>query len=109
MLAEPCRELFHVVGGRRPGLLLCRAVVVLGQFLDAGAENLSQKWSILRQERPQARLRIGARAHRAASQVVPSLESLSTTPMAASSSRMRSDSLKFLALRAALRAAIRLS
>ena len=41
--------------------------------------------------------------HRAISQVVPSLESFSTTPMAASSSRMRSDSLKFFALRAALR------
>src|SRR5262249_41095570 len=49
------------------------------------------------------------RDHRAISQVVPSLESLSTTPMAASSSRMRSDSLKFFAFRAALRAAIKAS
>ena len=38
-----------------------------------------------------------AGAHRAISQVVPSLVSLSTTPILASSSRMRSDSLKFLA------------
>src|SRR5262245_38835349 len=48
-------------------------------------------------------------AHRAISQVVPSLESLSTMPMAASSSRMRSDSLKFFAARAAARASIRLA
>src|SRR5262245_20940872 len=46
--------------------------------------------------------------HRAMSQVVPSFESFTTTPMAASSSRMRSDSLKFFAARAAARAAIRL-
>ena len=39
--------------------------------------------------------------HRATSQVVPSLESFSSMPMAASSSRMRSDSAKFFALRAA--------
>src|SRR3569832_2285601 len=46
------------------------------------------------------------RGHRAISQVVPSFESLSTTPIAASSSRMRSDSLKSFALRAAVRASI---
>src|SRR5271166_2561039 len=45
-------------------------------------------------------------AHRATSQVVPSLESLSTIPIAPSSSRIRSASLKFLAVRAALRAVI---
>src|SRR5450631_2584815 len=38
-------------------------------------------------------------AHRATSQVVPSLESLMTIPIAASSSRMRSDSLKSLRAR----------
>jgi hypothetical protein len=38
--------------------------------------------------------------HRAISQVVPSLVSFSTTPIFASSSRMRSDSAKFLHLRA---------
>src|SRR5271165_4881509 len=45
-------------------------------------------------------------AHRATSQVVPPLESLSTIPIAPSSSRIRSASLKFLAVRAALRAVI---
>src|SRR3954452_10646163 len=44
--------------------------------------------------------------HRAISQVVPSLESLMTTPIAASSSRMRSDSLKSFRARAAVRSAI---
>src|SRR3954451_24334178 len=48
---------------------------------------------------------VGA-GHSAISQVVPSLESLMTTPIAASSSRMRSDSLKSLRARAAVRAAI---
>src|SRR3954451_17205612 len=47
--------------------------------------------------------------HRAISQVVPSLESFITTPIAASWSRMRSDSLKSLRARAAVRSAIRLS
>src|SRR5256886_11303081 len=45
--------------------------------------------------------------HRAISQVVPSLESLMTTPNAASSSRMRSDSLKSFRARAAVRAEIK--
>src|SRR3954447_19346004 len=49
--------------------------------------------------------RIGT-AHRAISHVVPSLESLMTTPIAASWSRIRSDSLKSLRARAASRAAI---
>src|SRR5450756_3140654 len=48
-------------------------------------------------------------AHRAISQVVPSLESLITTPIAASWSRIRSDSPKSLRARAAVRSAIRLS
>src|SRR3984893_9939952 len=39
--------------------------------------------------------------------VVPSLRSSSSTPIAASSSRIRSDSLKFFALRATLRASMR--
>src|SRR5215475_4099119 len=47
--------------------------------------------------------------HRAMSQVVPSFESFTTTPSAASSSRMRSDSLKFFAARAAALASIRLA
>src|SRR5882724_6092283 len=41
--------------------------------------------------------------------VVPSFLSSSSIPMATSSSRMRSDSLKLFALRAALRAATRLA
>src|SRR5450631_3622408 len=45
--------------------------------------------------------------HRAISQVVPSLESLMTTPIAASSSRMRSDSAKSFRARAAVRSAIK--
>src|ERR1700712_1491576 len=45
-------------------------------------------------------------AHRAISQLVPSLESFITTPIAASSSRMRSDSPKSLRVRAAVRSAI---
>ena len=38
-----CGELLLVVGGRGPGLLLRGAVIVGGQFLDAGAKNLGQK------------------------------------------------------------------
>src|ERR1700704_5784583 len=52
--------------------------------------------------------RVGA-AHRAISHVVPSLESLMTTPIAASSSRIRSDSLKSLRARAAARSEINAS
>src|SRR5688572_11633411 len=49
--------------------------------------------------------RVGLR-HRAISHVVPSFESLITTPIAASSSRMRSDSLKSFRARAAVRSEI---
>src|SRR6476660_1664558 len=49
--------------------------------------------------------RVGA-GHRAISQVVPSVESLMTTPIAASSARIRSDSLKSLRARAAVRSEI---
>src|SRR3954454_6846766 len=52
------------------------------------------------------RVRFG---HRAISQVVPSLESLMTTPIAASSSRMRSDSLKSFRARAAARTSNKVS
>src|SRR3954471_1194585 len=45
--------------------------------------------------------------HRAISHVVPSLESLMTTPIAASSSRIRSDSLKSFRARAAARTSSR--
>src|ERR1700738_4288007 len=50
--------------------------------------------------------RVGT-AHRAISHVVPSLESLMTTPIAASSSRMRSDSLKSFRAGAAVGSEIR--
>src|SRR4051812_21436913 len=50
--------------------------------------------------------RVGT-GHRAISQVVPSLESLMTIPIAVSSSRMRSDSLKSLRARAAVRDSMR--
>lgn len=48
-----------------------------------------------------------ARAHRATSQVVPFFVSFSTMPIAKSSSRIRSASLKFFVLRATARAAMR--
>src|SRR4051795_11395004 len=55
---------------------------------------------------PVSRERRVGPCHRAISQVVPSLESLMTTPIAASSSRIRSDSLKSLRARAAVRSEI---
>src|SRR5690606_3361754 len=99
-------EVFLVLRARRPGFLLGFAVVVRGQLGDRLAEYLRQHGRVLGQERPHGETRMRLRAHRAISQVVPSFESLSTTPMAASSSRMRSDSLKSFALRAAARASI---
>src|SRR5205085_1284847 len=48
-------------------------------------------------------------SHRATSQVVPSLESFNTTPIAASSSRIRSASLKFFLARASVRLASKAS
>src|SRR3954451_10038469 len=52
--------------------------------------------------------RVGV-GHRAISQVVPSLESLIRTPIAASSSRIRSASLKSFRARAAVRSEIKAS
>src|SRR5256885_8005484 len=106
---KPPRELLLVVGTRGPSLLLARGVVVGGQLLDAGAENLGKQRRVLDEERPQSELGMGDGHHRATSQVVPSFESFSTTPIAASSSRMRSASAKSLALRAESRAAMRRS
>ena len=48
-------ERLLVVGGRGPGLLLRLAVVVAGQLLDAGAEDLGEQRRVRRQERTQAR------------------------------------------------------
>src|SRR5262249_15633604 len=62
------------------------------------ASTLSRKGRGCPSQRPAQRVPIAAFAgHGATSQVVPSLESFSTTPMVASSSRMRSDSAKFFA------------
>src|SRR6185436_19073267 len=94
---------------RNPGFLLAFVVVVGGQLLDAGAEDLGEQRRILEEERAEGELGVGGGAHRAISHVVPSFESFSTTPTAASSSRMRSASVKFLALRAERRAAMRRS
>src|SRR5262249_51234330 len=104
---EPRGEGDFVVRHRRPGLLLGRAVILAGQLFDAGAKDFSQQRRIRRQKRPQRRLSLYARHHRDTFQVVvPSLWSSSSTPIALSSSRTRSASLKFFALRAALRASI---
>ncbi len=107
---KPRAEFLLVVGRRRPRLLLRLAVIVGGQFLDAGAENLRQIRHVPWQHRPHRELRLGARGHATLLSfqvVVPSLWSSSSTPIVASSSRMRSDSLKFLVLRATERASIR--
>src|SRR5262252_3231288 len=106
-VGEPRGEGGFVVRHGRPGLLLARAVVVGGQLGDAGAEDFSQQRRVRRQERPQCKLRLYARRHRDTFQVVlPSLWSSSSTPIALSSSRMRSAFLKLFALRAALRASM---
>src|SRR6185312_2319494 len=106
LAAELGREIRHIVGRSGPRFLLRLAVVVAGQRRDGFAEDLRERRGVVCEEWPQRELR---GAHRAISQVVPSLESLSTTPIAASSSRMRSDSLKSFALRAAALASINCS
>src|SRR5665213_2407821 len=105
--AERFSEGGRVVGGGGPGFALRLGIILAGQLLDAGAENLAQQRRIGREIRPQRHLGMRLRAHRAISQVVPSLESFSTTPIAASSSRMRSDSAKSLRARAAVRVPIK--
>src|SRR6185437_7551882 len=98
-----------IVSCRRPGLLLRRGVIVGREVLNAVAKNFAQYQRIRRQERPQAELGVRNGHHRATFQLVlPSFVSSSSTPIDLSSSRMRSASLKFLAARAALRAAIEL-
>src|SRR3974377_2028734 len=101
-------ELVFVIGHGSPSVLLGFAIVVDSQLRDVVKEKPAPQRPIGRQHRPQSELWMRLRHHRAISQVVPSFESFSTTPMAASSSRIRSDSLKFLALRAAVRASMRL-
>src|SRR5205085_10133627 len=85
-----------VVDGSGPGFLLRFAVVIARQFQDGRGKDRRQNRRIRREERPQRRFGQRLSHYRAISQVVPSLESLITTPIAASSSRMRSDSLKSL-------------
>src|SRR5262245_56464290 len=106
-VGEPRGEGGFVVRRRRPSLLLGRAVVVAGQLFDAGAKDFRPQRRVRRQEWPQRELRLYARHHCVTFQVVvPSLWSSSSTPIALSSSRRRSASLKFFALRAALRASM---
>src|SRR6202012_3024461 len=84
-----------------PGFLLRLAVIVAGELLDRGGETRGENRHIGRQGWRQRGG--GGAAHRAPSPVVPSLESLIAIPIAASSSRIRSDSLKSLRARAAVR------
>src|SRR6185312_8327756 len=102
LAAKPRAELLLVIGCRRPRLALRVAVIVRGQFFDAGAKDFSEQRHVVRQKRPHGEcfLLLRAGTHRAISQVVPSLVSLRTTPICFSSSRIRSDSAKFFALRA---------
>ena len=63
LAGKPRAEFLHVVGGRRPGLLLRLAVIVGRQFLDAGAENLRQQRHVLRQQRPHGEFRLCLGVH----------------------------------------------
>src|ERR1700722_15835097 len=102
--SQTLAETLLVLGGAGPCRLLGFAVIVAGQLLDAGGEDRREYGRIRRQERPQrgfwqslshltgpfpslspcGRGINSLRRHRATSQVVPSLESLMTTPIAAS-------------------------
>src|SRR6266566_8089189 len=106
---QPRAECRLVVGGAGPSLLLRFAVVVAGQLLDRRDEDRGENRRIGREVRPQRGFWQCLSHQRATSQVVPSLESLIAIPIAASSSRIRSDSLKSFRARAAVRAEIRLS
>ena len=58
LVAEPPRELLLVIGSRSPGCLLSLAVIVRGQLLDAGAEDLRKQRRVLDEERAQRELRM---------------------------------------------------
>ena len=91
------------VSGGKDSSALAVAVIILGENFDAGAKNLGERARVGGQIGTQ-----GGGAHRFTSHVVvPSLLSLSWTPMASNSSRMRSDSAQFFAARAARRAVMR--
>ena len=91
----PLRERVASGGSREPG--------EGASSYDSNADTPSPALASLGHPLPQGERgrRSVPHGHRAISQVVPSLESFSTTPLAASSSRMRSDSAKFFAVRAA--------
>src|SRR5262249_2788190 len=93
------------VGHRDPGLALGIAVVLGGELIDARAEDLGDQPGVGGEKRPQREPGVGGSGHGFIFHtVVPSFLSSSSTPIAFSSSRLRSASLKFLALRAAFRA-----
>ena len=107
-LGEPRAERGLVVRRGGPGLALGLAVVVRGRAPRCWRERFRP--AAARQPAGTAAARAWdgrAPSSRSTFQVVvPSFLSSSSTPIALSSSRMRSDSLKFFALRAALRASI---
>src|SRR4029077_16713008 len=110
---KPRAERLDIVRRLRPRLLLRLAVIVAGQFLDAGPENLRQERHILRQHRAHREFFLRAAGHGTYSHVVTgspvfgSLLSFTITCIFASLLRMRSSSLKSFALRAAFRASIK--
>src|SRR5207245_6717352 len=109
-LGEPRGERRLIVRAGYPSLLLRLAVVVAGELGDAGAKDVREQRRVGRQKRPQRKLGFRLRHHRATFQVVvPSLRSSSSMPIALSSSRIRSASLKFFAFRAALRSSMSFS
>src|SRR5207302_11160482 len=109
LTGQALAERVFVVDGSGPGFLLRFAVIIAGQFQHGRSKDRGQNRRIRREERPQRRFGQRLSHYRAISQVVPSLESLITTPIAASSSRMRSDSLKSFRARAAVRSEIKRS
>src|SRR5262249_2885504 len=109
-VGEPRGESLLVVRARRPSLLLGFAVVVAGEFRDTGTKDFRQQRRVGRQKRSQRRFPLCLRRHRFTCHVVvPSLWSSSSTPLAFSSSRMKSASLNFFAFRAALRLSMSVS
>src|SRR5207248_6558358 len=114
LTGQALAERVFVVDGSGPGFLLRFAVIIAGQFQHGRSKDRGQNRRIRREERPQRRFGQRLSHYRAISQVVvglpsASLPSFSTMPIAASSSRMRSDSLKSFRARAAVRSAIKLS
>ena len=63
LAGKPCAERLDIVRRLRPRLLLRLAVIVAGQFLDAGAENLRQERHVLRQHRTHREFFLRAASH----------------------------------------------